>query len=135
MTDVFTKKKRSLIMSRITGKNTSPELKVRKALYSTGIRYRLHHKKFSGHPDIVVRRLRTALFVNGCFWHQHKNCKRSTIPKTNKKYWLPKLKRNIEKQAEDFRKLRKEGWKTIVVWECQTKNQIKLESRLRRMFV
>jgi len=135
MTDVFTKKKRSLIMSRITGKNTSPELKVRKALYSTGIRYRLHDKKFSGHPDIVVRRLRTALFVNGCFWHQHKNCKRSTIPKTNKKYWLPKLKRNIEKQAEDFRKLRKEGWKTIVVWECQTKNQIKLESRLRRMFV
>lgn len=135
MTDVFTKKKRSLIMSQITGKHTSPELRVRKALYSIGIRYRLHDKKLSGHPDIVIRRLKIALFVNGCFWHQHKNCKRSTIPKTNRKYWLPKLKRNIEKQVEDFRKLRKAGWKIAVVWECQTKNQNKLELRLRRIFV
>lgn len=135
MTDVFTKKKRSSIMSRITGKHTLPELRVRKALYSIGIRYRLHDKKLSGHPDIVISKLKTVLFVNGCFWHQHKNCKRSTIPKTNREYWLPKLKRNIEKQTEDFRKLKKEGWKIAVVWECQTKNQNKLELRLRRIFV
>ena len=134
MTDIFTKKKRSQIMSRITGRNTFPELSLRKALYSLGIRYRLHDRHLPGHPDIVVRRLKTAIFVNGCFWHQHKNCKRSTIPKTNKKYWLPKLKRNIEKQADDFRKLRKEGWKIAVVWECQTKNKNTLESQLRKIF-
>jgi len=135
MTDIFTKKKRSQIMSRITGRNTFPELSLRKALYSLGIRYRLHDRHLPGHPDIVVRRLKTAIFVNGCFWHQHKNCKRSTIPKTNKKYWLPKLKRNIEKQADDFRKLRKEGWKIAVVWECQTKNKNTLESKLRKIFL
>ena len=135
MTDIFTKKKRSQIMSRITGRNTFPELSLRKALYSLGIRYRLHDRHLPGHPDIVVRRLKTAIFVNGCFWHQHKNCKRSTIPKTNKKYWLPKLKRNNEKQADDFRKLRKEGWKIAVVWECQTKNKNTLESKLRKIFL
>lgn len=135
MTDVFTKQKRSQIMSRITGKHTSPELTVRRALYSIGIRYRLHDNKLPGCPDIVIRRLKILIFVNGCFWHQHKNCRRCFKPKTNRKYWLSKLKRNIEKQRENFRKLRRREWKTAVIWECEAKNQQKLESKLRRIFL
>ncbi len=134
MTDTFTPQKRSEIMSRISGKNTSPELAVRKILFSLGFKYRLHDRKLSGKPDIVVTRLRIAFFVNGCFWHQHKGCKRQSVPKSNVDYWTNKLKFNVEKQNADIKKLKKIGWKVFVVWECETKNRIKLFNKLKGIY-
>lgn len=124
--DVFTVFKRSEIMSRISGKNTSPELVVRKILFGLGCRYRLHDKKLCGKPDIVIRRLKTVIFVNGCFWHQHKGCRRNSSPKTNIEYWKPKLKRNVEKQKRNIKELEKLEWKTFIIWECETKDKDKL---------
>jgi DNA mismatch endonuclease (patch repair protein) len=117
-------------MSAIRGKHTSPELLVRKAVRQLGYRYRLHSRKLPGIPDIVLPDLKTAVFVNGCFWHQHKNCKRCSVPKTNRRYWVGKLKRNVEHFVEVRKELRQLGWKVVVVWECQTK---KNESLLRAL--
>lgn len=108
-------------MSAIRGKHTSPELSVRKAVRQLGYRYRLHGRELPGIPDIVLPDLKTTVFVNGCFWHQHKNCKRCSMPKTNRRYWVSKLKRNVEHFIEVRKELRQLGWKVVVVWECQTK--------------
>ncbi len=110
-------------MSHIRGKNTKPELALRKLLFSKGLRYRLHPKDLPGKPDIVFRSSRIAIFVNGCFWHQHKGCKDAFIPSTRKDYWLPKLSRNIERDKEAISKLKKMGWKVYVIWECFFKNE------------
>lgn len=134
MTDTFTLQKRSEIMSRIIGKNTSPEIAVRKILYRLGCRYRLHDRKLSGKPDIVIRRLKTVFFINGCFWHQHKGCKRQSVPKSNLDYWRNKLKFNVEKQRKDIRELKKLGWKVFIIWECETKNGQKLHKKLKRVY-
>lgn len=133
MTDVFKPKKRSQIMSRITSKDTSPEMAVRKTLHKMGYRYSLHVPSLPGKPDIVLKKHQTAIFVNGCFWHQHRGCKRLAMPKANIKYWKPKLKKNIEKQKEDTKQLKKEGWKVHVIWECGTKNEERLTKRLRKI--
>lgn len=122
MADVFDLKKRAEIMSAIRSKNTSPEIVVRKILRKNRIKFRAHAKEMPGNPDFVLKNLKTGIFINGCFWHQHKNCKRCSKPKTNKKYWLTKLERNVEKQKEDINKIKKLGWKAIIVWECKTKN-------------
>jgi DNA mismatch endonuclease, patch repair protein len=124
---MFTPKKRSSIMAKITSKNTSPEIAVRKALSNHNFKYRLHVKALPGNPDMANKKQKTAVFVNGCFWHQHIGCKRSSIPKSNQDYWVPKLKRNVEKQKIDIKLLNKLGWKTIIVWECETKNPNILE--------
>lgn len=134
MTDTFTPQKRSQIMSRIIGKNTLPEIAVRKILYNLGCRYRLHDRKLSGKPDIVIKRLKTVFFINGCFWHQHKGCKRQSIPKSNLDYWRNKLNFNVEKQRKDIRELKKLGWKVFIVWECETKNDQKLHKKLKRIY-
>lgn len=119
-------------MSRISGKNTSPELAVRKILYGLGYRYRLHGKKLCGKPDIVIRRLKTIIFINGCFWHQHGGCERNSSPKTNIEYWKPKLRRNVEKQKRDIKQLEKSGWKTLIIWECETKNYKNLLKKIQK---
>src|SRR3990170_4807107 len=134
MADVFTQKKRSEIMSRISSKHTSPEIAVRKALYSLGFRYRLHDKKLPGKPDIVIKQAKTAIFVNGCFWHQHKGCRRQSVPKSNLKYWKRKLRTNIEKQKEDIRKLKKLGWKIFIVWECEAKREAGLVKKVNKIY-
>ena len=121
-------------MAAITSKNTSPEKKVRKILFSLGFRYRLHSKKLPGKPDIVLKTYNTVIFINGCFWHQHKNCKRATIPKTNKAYWIPKLKRNIERDKINRDKLKKGGWKVAIIWECQVKDTEKLYRIINNIF-
>ncbi|PIR70272.1 MAG: very short patch repair endonuclease [Candidatus Niyogibacteria bacterium CG10_big_fil_rev_8_21_14_0_10_42_19] len=131
--DHLTKKHRSWNMSRIRNKDTTPEKLVRKALTKLGYRYRLHSKKLHGKPDIVIPKIGTVLFINGCFWHQHKGCKRRTMPKTNIKYWEPKLKRNIEKQKKDILRLKKDGWKTNIIWECEVKNEKTLSQKIKRM--
>lgn len=134
MADTFSISKRSEIMSRITGKNTSPELAVRKVLSSLGGKYRLHDKKLFGKPDIVIKRLKTVFFINGCFWHQHTGCKRKSVPKSNKDYWEIKLKNNVLKQKQDIIKLKKLGWNVFIVWECETKNQYKLFDKIKILY-
>ena len=122
MTDTFTSVARTQVMRRIKSKNTHPELVVRKYLYSKGVRYRLHMKTFPGKPDIVVSKINTVLFVNGCFWHHHDGCKRSSWPKTNKDYWIPKIERNIVRDKENITLLNDMGWRVITIWECELRD-------------
>lgn len=118
-------------MSRIRSKNTRPELKIRKIIADFGIKYRLNVAKLPGKPDIVIAKQKKAVFINGCFWHQHENCKKASMPKSNKRYWKDKLKRNIQRQGNDIKKLKKEGWKIFTVWECQTEKN-NLIKRLKK---
>ena len=125
MADVFTKQKRSEIMSRIRGNNTVPEKAVRKALLKLG--HKLGGKKgLPGKPDLVIPAARTVVFVHGCFWHQHSGCARCSMPSTNKRYWRPKLEGNVARFGAVKLALRRAGWKVVVIWECQTKNPARL---------
>ena len=119
MVDHISEERRSWNMSRIRSKNTKPEITVRKMLHQRGIRYRLHAKDLPGIPDLSNKSKKFAVFVNGCFWHQHEGCKRANIPKSNKDYWIPKLDKNVEKQRKNLALLNKMGFKTYVVWECE----------------
>ena len=119
MVDHLSPAKRSWNMSRIRSKNTKPELIVRKVLHNAGIRYRLHAKDLPGKPDLSNKRRKFAIFVNGCFWHQHKGCKRASIPKSNTEYWIPKLKKNINRLKENLEELDNMGFTTVVIWECE----------------
>ena len=111
-------------MSRIRSKNTKPELIVRKFLYNNGLRYRLHAKDLPGKPDISNKQKKFAVFVNGCFWHQHKGCNKSVRPKTNRVFWEKKLDRNIERDYTNRMKLEDENWKVFIAWECEIKNNL-----------
>ncbi len=119
MTDHLTPAKRSWNMSRIGSKNTKPELIVRKVLHNSGIRYRLHAKDLPGKPDLSNKRKKFAIFVNGCFWHQHESCKRAKIPKSNISYWIPKLEKNVNRFRENLDNLDTMGFSTAVIWECE----------------
>ena len=130
MADHLTSKKRSWNMSLIRSANTAPEIIVRKLLHSIGCRFRLHKKDLPGKPDIVLKKYKTVIFVHGCFWHQHKRCKRSNIPKSNTSYWKPKLSNNIKRDIQHKTDLRKLGWRTITIWECETKTIEKLRKKL-----
>lgn len=128
-------------MASIRGKNTKPEIMVRKFLFSRGFRYRLNHPRLPGHPDIVLRKYRTCVFVNGCFWHGHEGCRYYVIPKSNTEFWKAKIERNRNRDIEDQRKLATMGWHCITVWECQLKPAVRertLESlafTLNRIFL
>lgn len=115
--DKLTKDRRSWNMSRIKGKNTSPEILVRKHLYSKGIRYRINIKEL-GRPDIAIKKIKTAVLINGCFWHGHEDCKESGIPKTHTKFWLAKIEANKARDKRNEALLREKGWDIITVWEC-----------------
>ena len=110
-------------MSRIRGKNTTPEMMVRKELFSHGYRYRVNVKNLPCKPDIVLRKYNTVIFVNGCFWHGHEGCKKFVIPKTNTEFWKDKIRSNQERDKEGYVKLKEQGWKVIVVWECELTKQ------------
>jgi DNA mismatch endonuclease (patch repair protein) len=110
-------------MSRIHSKNTAPELAVRKWLHNYGIRYRLHVKNLPGKPDLSNKKKKFAIFVNGCFWHQHVGCKRATMPKSNIKYWKNKLETNVKRLNENQKELEESGYSVFVIWECEAKNQ------------
>ena len=118
--DVHDKKTRSYNMSRIKGKNTKPEELVAKYLFAHGFRYRRNVKKLPGSPDIVLRKYRTVIFVNGCFWHMH-GCKFFVWPKDNADFWRSKLSANSERDKREYDELRNLGWNVIVIWECQLK--------------
>jgi DNA mismatch endonuclease, patch repair protein len=122
MTDKFSKEIRSYIMSRIRSKNTKPEIIVRKFLFSKGFRFRIHAKYLPGKPDIVLKKYKTVIFVNGCFWHGHYRCKHSILPKTRYEYWFYKIHYNKLKDKKNKLKLAKMGWNVIIIWECQLKN-------------
>src|ERR1700749_1252113 len=118
MTDVHTKEQRSFNMSRIKSKNTKPELLVRKILFSKGYRYRLHDKKLPGKPDIVLPKYKTVIFVHGCFWHRHENCKYSSVPKTNSEWWRDKIDRNVKNFRKAVDSLEANEWKVLTIWGC-----------------
>lgn len=122
MVDVHTREVRSYNMSQIKGKNTKPEILVRKFLFSNGFRYRLHVKKLPGKPDIVFPKYKKVLFIHGCYWHGHKDCKYFVAPKSRTEWWLNKINGNKEKDKENEELLRKMGWKVIVIWECELKS-------------
>ena len=132
MADNLSKEKRSWNMKQIKSNNTKPEIEIRSILHNLGYRFRLHRKDLPGNPDIVLTKYKTVIFVNGCFWHQHKNCSRSNIPKTNKQYWIPKLTRNIERDKDNYKKLSDQGWKVVIVWECILKDHNNLINHLKR---
>ena len=112
-------------MAAIRGRDTKPEILVRKFLWSHGFRYRLNHPRLPGKPDIVLRKYRTCIFVNGCFWHGHEGCKYYVVPKSNTRFWLDKIKRNQERDLEVMHKLAEMGWHTIVVLECELKPAVR----------
>lgn len=123
-------------MSKIRSKNTVPEMTVRKYLYSRGFRYRLHDKKLPGKPDVVLPKYKTAIFVQGCFWHAHEGCKYHRIPKSNTDYWLKKIGNNISRDQLNQQTLRNLGWKVVVVWECELRKDatatcMELERQIR----
>ena len=116
MADTKTPEERSRNMANIKSENTKPENIVRKYLFKNGFRYRKNDKRYPGKPDIVLPKYRTAIFVNGCFWHMH-NCARGRMPRSNQDYWIPKIQRNIERDKDNIIKLESMGWKVIIIWE------------------
>ena len=126
--DKLTEKQRHRCMSAIKGKGTKPELMVRKFLFSRGFRYRLNHPRLPGHPDLVLRKYRTVIFVNGCFWHGHDDCKSYSLPKTNVEFWQNKIERNRNRDRKEMQELASMGWHCITVWECQLKPKVRQET-------
>ena len=117
-------------MSKIRGKETKPEIIVRKFLFSKGFRYRINDNRYPGTPDIVLPKYHTMIFVNGCFWHGHVNCKAAKLPKTNLQTWRKKILDNISRDEKNILKLKKEGWKVIIIWQCEIKSKNNREKRL-----
>ncbi|SFH40657.1 very short patch repair endonuclease [Pontibacter chinhatensis] len=129
MTDVHSKETRSYIMSRVKGKDTKPEILVRKYLHSKGFRYRLHPKHLIGKPDIVLPKYKTVVFVHGCFWHGHEGCKYHVIPKSRIEFWTNKINSNKERDQRVQQQLEQLGWSVINIWECELKPKVR-ESNL-----
>ena len=127
--DRVSKEKRSEMMKKVRGKNTAPELAVRKLVYSLGYRYRLHGKNLPGKPDLVFSGRKKVIFVHGCFWHYH-GCKKGMPPKSRSEYWLPKLEENKRRDEKAISDLIGKGWKVLVVWQCETKNLEELTTRI-----
>src|ERR1700759_4169065 len=121
MADVHDKETRSKNMAAIKSRNTKPELLVRRFLHASGFRYTLHNKKLPGKPDIVLPKYRTVIFIHGCFWHGHKDCKYFVVPKTRTEWWLNKIIGNIANDEKAVKALKKDGWKIITLWTCKLK--------------
>ena len=129
--DVLSPAKRSALMSLVRGKNTKPELAVRRLVHAMGFRYRTHGT-LPGRPDLVLSRRQTVIFVHGCFWHRHNGCKKSSTPANRRQFWLSKFEANRRRDRRNHRLLRAEGWKVIVVWECELRKPQNLRRRLAR---
>ena len=131
MGDVYDAKTRRRVMQSIRKTDTMPEVRVRRVLHRLGYRFRLHRRDLPGVPDIVLPRHGVVIFVHGCFWHQH-TCPLGKLPKSNRKYWVPKLRGNVTRHTKHAAQLRRLGWKVIVLWECQVQTDQKIESLIRR---
>jgi DNA mismatch endonuclease (patch repair protein) len=128
--DILTRAERSALMSRIRAKDTGPELLVRRLAHRLGFRFRLHRRDLPGVPDLTFPRLRKVVFVHGCFWHRHRRCKLAYQPRTNAAFWESKFARNVVRDTHVQRKLRRQGWRVLVVWECQLGDTARISSRL-----
>lgn len=131
MTDSISKARRSANMRAVRGRNTRPEILVRQIAFGLGYRFRLHRADLPGKPDIAFPGRQKAIFVHGCFWHQHKGCRRATVPKSNRGFWRKKLGRNIARDAMQLAAIRKRGWRALVVWECEIKNKRRLAAKMK----
>lgn len=130
MTDSLDKQSRSKVMSKVRHKDTRPEMVVRRLIHGLGFRYRLHAKDLPGKPDITFRKKRKVIFVHGCFWHRHSECKLARLPKSRTDFWVPKLERNKIRDEKVIAQLIEEGWEVLVIWECQTNDIEQLEKKL-----
>lgn len=119
MADVFDTAKRSRVMARVRGRDTKPEMAVRRYLHARGLRFRLHRRDLPGRPDLVFPSRRIAVFIHGCFWHQHLGCKRAKLPQTRADFWREKMKANVARDAAALAALKAAGWTALVVWECE----------------
>ena len=131
--DTVTPSQRSFIMSRIRSKDTKPEIVVRKKLFESGLRYRIHVRGLPGTPDIAIKKYKVVVDVRGCFWHGHGKCRFSSRPKSNKSYWLEKIDRNRKRDRANLKELRKMGYQVFVVWECKTKDEGSLMSEIKKI--
>ena len=122
--DIWSKQKRSNVMSKIRSKDTKPEKILRSSLFKEGFGFRIHRKDLPGKPDIVLSKYNTIIFVHGCFWHYHKDCKEGRIPDTNSKFWKEKLYKNIERDKKHQEACEKLGWKVLVIWECEIEKEL-----------
>lgn len=128
--DPLSRQQRSERMSRIRGVDTKPEMAVRRFVHGMGFRYRLHAKELPGHPDLVFRPRKKVIFVHGCFWHQH-DCDQYRMPKSRKEFWFPKLKKNVERDQYVYVQLKTQGWRYLVIWECQLKELVSLRQPIK----
>ncbi|MDX8410370.1 MAG: DNA mismatch endonuclease Vsr [Mariprofundaceae bacterium] len=128
--DPLSEEQRSERMSRIRRADTKPEMTVRRLVHGMGYRYRLHAKELPGHPDLVFRPRKKVIFVHGCFWHQH-GCSQYRMPKSRKEFWLPKLRKNVERDQYVYQQLETRGWGILLIWECQLKNTISLRQHIK----
>lgn len=132
--DIVPPERRSQIMSRIRGKNTTPELIVRKLVFSLGYRYRLHYAKLPGKPDLAFIGRKKVIFIHGCFWHGHEGCSKGSLPKTRIEYWKTKIEENRKRDEETNLKLNLSGWQVLVIWQCELKDLEKLKSIIQNFF-
>lgn len=121
-------------MSRVRGKNTTPEMRVRRIAHSLGLRYRLHRRDLPGRPDLTFAKYRVALFVHGCFWHRHPQCRKASDPKSRVDYWQAKFAANVDRDARVKQDLERLGWHVAMIWECETKSPDEIEAALRDIF-
>ncbi len=135
MADIFSKEKRSNIMSRIQGKNTKPEMIVRSLLHTMGYRFRKNYKKLPGTPDICLPKFKTVIFVHGCFWHRHENCSRTTMPKSNYLFWQKKFADTQSRDEKVESKLKDLGWKVVTIWQCETTDKDRLKRILSQVLI
>lgn len=133
MVDHISPERRSWLMSRVRGKNTTPEMRVRRAAHAMGLRFRLHPKNLPGKPDLILPKFRTAIFVHGCFWHRHASCKKASIPKTRREEWLHKFEKNVARDRQNESDLRQLGWHVITIWECETRDANSIAAELEQI--
>jgi DNA mismatch endonuclease (patch repair protein) len=131
--DIFNKEKRSAIMSRVRSSNTNPEIRVRQILHRFGYRFRLHRRDLPGTPDIVLPAYESVVLVHGCFWHRHEGCRDASMPKTRIRFWKTKFAENMTRDSRNFAALRALGWKVLIVWECELRNEGVLTEKLKRV--
>lgn len=134
MADIFDRQTRSRVMAAIRGRDTKPEMIVRRFLHARGMRFRLHRRDLPGRPDLVFPKYRVAVFVHGCFWHQHAACRYAVMPKSNRPFWVKKLRGNQQRDLRNAAKLRRAGWRVLTVWECRVHQQA-LEALVRKIEV
>lgn len=132
MVDIVDTKTRSRMMSKIRGKDTKPELVLRRALHARGFRFRLHAKSMAGRPDIVFSKYRAVVFVHGCFWHRHRGCPNATMPSTREEFWQKKFVENIKRDQRNIDQLQEAGWRVLIVWECELTRR-SIDSTLERV--